>query len=248
MSAAMDGTLEVVETGAGTQRVVFVHGVLDRGRSFDRVAALLTGECRMVWYDRRGYGESLNAAGAPVGVDGHIEDLLTVLDGRPAIVVGHSFGGVTVLGTALKAPDLVEGVVLYETGMAWIPGWDDRALRPLLWGAQPEADVVRLMLGDRFAQMAPDQRAAWVEEARAFVAEERSVRTGGEPFDIGDLHAPLVFGHGDSYPFEAVADHLRQVVERVEVVKVPGAGHNAHRTHPGPFADLVRAGVRMTRS
>jgi pimeloyl-ACP methyl ester carboxylesterase len=168
-----------------------------------------------------------------------------VLDDRPAVVVGHSFGGVTVLGAALQAPDLVEAVVLYETGMAWIPGWDDRPLRSVLWGPEPEADVVRMMLGDRFEQMTPDQRAVWMEEARAFVAEERSVRTGGEPFDVAALQAPLVFGHGDSYPFIAVADHLRQEVRQVEIVKVPGAGHNAHRTHPGPFADLVRLGMRM---
>ena len=245
MSASTERALEVLETGTGTPRVVFVHGVLDRGRSFGRVAGLLTGECRMVWYDRRGYGESLNAAGAPVGVEGHVEDLLEVLDDRPAVVVGHSFGGVTVLGAALRAPDLVEGVVLYETGMAWIPGWDDRPLQSVLWGAEPEADVVRMMLGDRFEQMAPDQRATWMEEARAFVAEERSVRTGGEPFDVAALQAPLVFGHGDSYPFIAVADHLRREVRQVEIVKVPGAGHNAHRTHPGPFADLVRLGMRM---
>src|SRR5207248_3042241 len=117
--------------------------------------------------------------------------------------------------------------------------------RSVLWGAEPEADAVRLMLGDRFEQMPPDQQTAWLEEARAFVAEERSVRTGGEPCDVAALRAPVVFGQGDSYPFLAVADHLRGKVRRVKVVKVPGARHNAHRTHPGPFADLVRLGIRM---
>ncbi len=202
----------------------------------------------MAWYDRRGYGESVGAPGAPVGVDGHIEDLLKVLDGRPAVVVGHSFGGVTVIGSAIRAPELVQAVVLYETGMAWLPGWDDRALQSVLWSEDPEADAVRLMFGDRFEQMEPEQRAAWIAEGRAFVAEERSVRTGRQPFDVRDLRAPLVFGHGDAYPFLAVADHVRTVVPRVEVIRVPEAGHNAHRTHPEPFADLVRHGVRMAHA
>jgi pimeloyl-ACP methyl ester carboxylesterase len=240
--------LDLVDAGTGPHRVIFVHGVLDRGRSFDRVGGLLAAECRMTWYDRRGYGDSRHAAGAPVAIDGHIADLLRVLDDRPAVVVGHSFGGVTVLGAALEAPELMKAIVLYETGMAWIPGWDDRALGSVLWSDDPESGAVRLMLGDRFEQMTPAQRTAWLHEARAFVAEERSVRTGREPFDVGALQAPLVFGHGDSYPFLAVAEHLRQVVRRVEVVKVPGAGHNAHRTHPGPFAELVRIGIRSASS
>jgi pimeloyl-ACP methyl ester carboxylesterase len=248
MTASSEKELDLVEVGMGPHRVVFLHGVLDRGRSFDRVVALLAAECRMTWYDRRGYGDSLNATGAPVAIDGHVADLLRVLDGRSAVVVGHSFGGVTALGAALEAPELIDAIVLYETGMAWIPGWDDRTLSAVLSSDDPESDAARLMLGDRFEQMAPSQRAAWLQAARALVAEERSVRTGREPFDVGALQAPLVFGHGDSYAFLAVADHLRQAVPRVQIVRVPGAGHNAHRTHPGPFAELVRLGIRSSGS
>src|SRR5215510_7043817 len=44
--------LEVTEVGSGDALVVFVHGVLDRGRSFDRVADVLAPECRLRCYDR----------------------------------------------------------------------------------------------------------------------------------------------------------------------------------------------------
>jgi pimeloyl-ACP methyl ester carboxylesterase len=248
MSTPRTSSLEIVESGEGSAPVVFVHGVLDRGRSFDNVAALLAAECRMAWYDRRGYGDSVDAPGAPVGIDGHIEDLLGVLEGRPAVVVGHSFGGVTVLGAALAAPDLVHGVVLYETALAWIPEWDDRALRSILWGNDPEGDAVRMMFRGRFDEMHPNQQAARLSEARAFVAEERSVRTGVAPFDVSGLEPPLVFGYSNSPPFHVVADHMAGVVRRVEIVELPGAGHNAHRTQPGPFADLVRRGIALARS
>lgn len=245
MSTSRSTGLDVVEMGDGAQPVVFVHGVLDRGRSFDNVAARLRGECRMAWYDRRGYGDSIDAPGAPVGVDGHIEDLLGVLDGRPAVVVGHSFGGVTVLGAALAAPELVQAVVLYETGMAWIPEWDDRALQALLWNDDAELEAVRMMYRGRFEQMNPDERALRLAEGRAFVVEERSVRTGGAPFDISALEPPLVFGHSNLEPFRVVADHVAGEVRRVEIVELPGAGHNAHRSQPGPFADLVRRGIAL---
>lgn len=239
----MDWRLDVVEGGEGDRRVVFVHGVLDRGRSFDRVADLLAGECRTVWYDRRGYGDAVEAPEVPVDVEGHAQDLLEVLARRPAVVVGHSFGGVTVLNVALRAPELVQAVVLYETGMAWVPGWDDRFLSKLLWGEDPEGEGVRLMFGARYDAMDEEERDRRRREARAFVAEERSVRRGVQPFDVGELTRPLVFGCGDNERFQLVADHLRRVVSQVEVVGLPGAGHNAHRTHPEAFADLVRRGL-----
>ena len=109
--------LAVTEVGSGDALVVFVHGVLGHGRSFDRVAAELDSECRMLWYDRRGYSGSAGAAGAPVTIDGHITDLLDVIDGRRAVVVGHSFGGVTAMGAAVRAPQSVAALVLYETSV-----------------------------------------------------------------------------------------------------------------------------------
>jgi len=232
--------LETVDFGVGEQLVVFVHGVLDRGKSFDRVAALLHEECRMTWYDRRGYGASVNVGGAGVGVDQHVADLLGLLDGRPAVVVGHSFGGVTVLGAAIEAPDLVRAVALYETGMAWVPGWDDHVLAQMLWSQDAEEVCARMMFRDRLDEMSQAQRTAVLREARAFVAEERSVRTGEDPFDLAQLRVPLVYGCGDAAQFHVVRDHLVQTVDRVEIVEMPGAGHNAHRTHPEGFAELVR--------
>src|ERR1700731_2836522 len=102
--------LMVTESGSGEALVVFVHGVLDRGRSFSRVAEILSPDCRMLWYDRRGYGASTDAPGVPADISTHIDDVLTVLDGRTAVVVGHSFGGVIAAGAAVRAPGSVEAL------------------------------------------------------------------------------------------------------------------------------------------
>ena len=121
--------LHVVEEGGatsgGTQAgplVVFVHGALDRGASFARTARRLRDEgVRTIRYDRRGYGRSL-----PLGtgdVDDHVADLVQVLDGRPATVVGHSYGGVLALAAAQDEPSLVRSVLAYEAPMAWVPWW-----------------------------------------------------------------------------------------------------------------------------
>jgi pimeloyl-ACP methyl ester carboxylesterase len=239
--------LATTESGLGSQRVVFVHGVLDRGASFERVATLLEDECRMLWYDRRGYAGSIDAPGTPVGVDGHIDDLIGVLDGEPAVVVGHSFGGVTVVGAALRAPELVRAVVLYETGFAWLPGWDDTPVQSLLAGEDPEGAGVRRLFPRRYDSMSEEERSRLRREAAAFLAEERSVRTGQPPYDIAGLVPPLVYGSSGVERFTAVADHLREVLGhgagQVETVIVPDGGHNPHRTAPDAFADLVRRGL-----
>ncbi len=239
--------LEVTELGSGDALLVFVHGVLDRGTSFRRVADQLDGDCRMLWYDRRGYGRSAAVAGVPSGIDGHIADLLAVLDGRRAVVAAHSFGGITALGAAIRAPESVTSLVLYETVTAWAPGWDDRIMQGVLGSEDPEAAGLRLMFGDRLDSMSEDAQARWRPEARVFVAEEASVRTGTPPYDVADLRVPVVYGASDPGIMAPVLEYLGTAIAPIEVVAVPGAGHNAHRSAPDGYADLVRRALAVAR-
>lgn len=236
--------LEVTEVGNGTPLVVFVHGVLDRGRSFQPVADLLQDECRMLHYDRRGYGAARHARGVPVGVHQHIEDLLAVLDGRPALVVGHSFGGMTAMGAAIRAPELVASLVLYETAIPWAPGWADIPMKRVFADPDPQTAGLRLMLGERMASMSPETLAGWRQEASAFLAEEGSVRTSTPPYDVAALSVPVTYGISGPSPLSASVDYLREQVPALTVVTVPGAGHMAHRSNPAGFADLVRQALR----
>ncbi len=239
----VDG-IEVTEVGSGEPLVVLVHGALGWGSSFDRVAAELENECRMLWYDRRGYGTSAGAG--PAGVDLHAADLVAVLDGRPAVVVGHSFGGVTVLGAAILAPELVRSVVLYETSMAWSPGWDDTVVTALLRSPDPVEAGLRMMLGERCDAWTDEE---WVRrriDGAAFVAEEASVRTGVPPYDIADVRSPVLYGRSDPSVMPSVARFLRAQLAHFEERLIDGAGHHAHRTAPEAFADLVRRGIERT--
>ena len=105
-----------------------------------------------------------------------------------------------------------------------------------------------MMFRDRFDAMAPEDQAARLREGEAFVAEERWVRRGSPPFEVADLQVPLVYGRSEAPMFHTVTSHLERVVADVEVVELPGAGHNAHRTQPAAFADLVMRGLARSRS
>ena len=236
----------VNEVGEGDRRVVLVHGVLDRGQAFDRVATKLESDCRVVWYDRRGYGTSIGLPGPPATIDVHIDDLLTVLDDRPAIVVGHSFGGVIALGAAARAPEVVQSIVLYETNIAWVPGWDDGAMSVVRAQADPEDAALQLMLGPAYGRMTDLERPRRRAEARAFLAEEQSVRDA-TPYDITRITAPVLYGQGGDIVMSMVVDYLAANIPRFELVPMPGATHHVHRSHPDEFARLIRRALAMAR-
>lgn len=65
-------------------------------------------------YDRRGRGDSTDSQ--PYAIEREVEDLVALIDtiGRPTFLYGHSSGAVIALETALRHPDKVRGVVLYD--------------------------------------------------------------------------------------------------------------------------------------
>ena len=81
-----------------------------------------TTAARVVRYDRRGYGRATPHAG-PFTIAAHVDDLLHLLDERPAVLVGHSLGGDIVLAAAARRPDLALGVSAFEPPMPWTDWW-----------------------------------------------------------------------------------------------------------------------------
>lgn len=236
--------------------VVLVHGTLDRANSFRRTIMRLP-DMRVVAYDRRGY-QSSRGEGAPVDVPGHIEDLLGVVraavgDGRPATVVGHSLGGVVVMGAALRAPELFASIAAYEPPMPWLPA-EERGDGPAQPTWTPLADDPDAMVENFFRRQAGDStwegladaaRADRLADGPALMTELRSLR-GGAPYDVTQLSMPALFGVGgersDRYHREA-HDWLLVHVPDAEGLVIDPAGHGAHLTHPDAFALFVRRAV-----
>ncbi len=107
--------------------VVLVHGSLDRSSSFARVLRRLD-DLHTVVYDRRGYHGSRRALPLNTTLAGHVDDLLEVIGGRPAVVVGHSYGGDVALGAALRGGNggSIRSVGVYEPPMPWLDLWPTR--------------------------------------------------------------------------------------------------------------------------
>src|ERR1700689_2295453 len=126
---APPGQLAVTErTPAGNADhgplVVLVHGSLDRSASFSRVVRRLD-DVHTVVYDRGGYHRSRQAGPIRTTLAGHVDDLLTVIGGRPGGAVGHGLGGNIALAAALRpdGPGPIVGVAAYEPPMPWLSLW-----------------------------------------------------------------------------------------------------------------------------
>lgn len=224
----------------GEPVVYLVHGSLDRATSFARVVRRLP-DLRVVTYDRRGYARSRRM---PVGaLAEHVADLVELVGAGPAVVVGHSFGGDVAIGAALAAPGAVVGVGAYEPPMPWLDWWPRR---PRSGDEDPAGfaeGFFRRMVGDSAWDRLTDQvRAERRADGPALLAELTGLRAGGPPFDPSQLRVPAVFGRGG----QSVWHHRRGVEELngavfgSELFEIEGAGHGAHLSHPGAFADLVR--------
>ncbi len=237
--------------------VVLVHGSLDRAGSFARVLRRLE-DLHTLAYDRRGYERSRDALPLHDSLDGHIDDLVAVIDRRPAAVIGHSYGGVVALGAALRerGGGSILGVGAYEPPLPWL-GFS--RVRPAAAAVRSEEEdpaiaaerFFRRMVGDAAWERLPeDVKRARHADGPALVAELRAIRIDGPPFDVTALAVPAVFARGSaSLPHHrAAVAWLVEHVRDAELVEITGARHGAHLTHPDAFAGFVarhaRAGDR----
>ena len=118
------------------------------------------------------------------------------------------------MGAAGAAPQSVAALVLYETSVAWVPGWDDGVMHEVLASDDPEAAGLRVMLGGRYQVLSDDDRARRRIDAAAFIAEEASARTGTPPFAVADIQAPIVYGRSGEQVMPNVVDFLRSQSRR----------------------------------
>jgi pimeloyl-ACP methyl ester carboxylesterase len=234
--------------------VVLVHGSMDRSTSFVKVERRL-GEARVVRYDRRGYGRSLDT-GPATSLDEQVDDLLAIVDERVGVVAGHSLGGVLALAAAVRRPDLVRAVVGYESPMAWREWWPDRTAggRAMAVAAEdPEAAgdaaerFMRGIVGDSMWQrLPPSTRAQRRAEGMALVADLRSIRDPEHPpYEPAELTVPVIAAHGtESVPHHIdAARSLAAEAPFAELHVVDGAGHGVHRSDADAFAALVRRAI-----
>lgn len=133
-------TIHTIDHGSG-RPIVLLHGVTLSVATWPYQIAALSQEYRVVAVDHRGHGRSKHGRGG-YGIARMASDAAQVishLDLRDAIVVGHSMGGMITQQMCLDFQDLarerIAGTILLSTSAAvtqGIPGWPamNRVVKP----------------------------------------------------------------------------------------------------------------------
>jgi 2-succinyl-6-hydroxy-2,4-cyclohexadiene-1-carboxylate synthase len=245
-------TLASTAQGTG-ERIVLVHGFTQTGRSWDRVAARLSGTWEVVTVDAPGHGAS-----ATIRADLPETAVMLGATGGPATYVGYSMGGRLCLHLALARPELARRLVLVSA-TAGIEDPGERAARRQAdeqLAASIERDGLDAFL-DRwldlplFATLPRD--AAGLEDRRRNTAgglatSLRLTGTGTQEslWDrLGELTMPVLLVAGElDARFVEIAERMAGLIRGSSLEVVAGSGHSVHLERPDAFTDTLERWLR----
>jgi pimeloyl-ACP methyl ester carboxylesterase len=240
--------------------VVFLHGVSGSGLTYDWLPRAITAGRRIVRLDLRGHGASAHAPGTYL-IDRYGADVAAVLRrvaSRPAVLVGHSLGGVTAWWVAQRHPDLVAAAFLEDPPLymgepaehernesaALFPLLRDRAMEWQRDGVDVESAAALIADGPFGTDPAVRMRDAVHDDAIRARADAQlrmdpEVLTGAadrSTLAATDTAAPvnvpvLILAADDAMAPAFPSRHEERLAAThpdVEVVRVAGAGHGIH--------------------
>jgi pimeloyl-ACP methyl ester carboxylesterase len=236
--------LAYYDAGGHGAPLLALHGHFGRARTFDRLAAALAPAWRVVALEQRGHGRSSRAE--EYDRAGYVADAAYAIERlglAPAVVLGHSLGGLNAYQLAAWRPALVRAVIV-EDAPAVIDGD-----RPDLF-----ADLPRRFSSLRALRDAVDDHQGLLESAvedeegwgfrfdTPGLNRSRRLQRGDHWADwLAGEHPVLLLrgGRSDFLP----RDHAREMAarrRRTRLVEFPDAGHDIHDDDPEGFAAAVR--------
>ncbi|MER5390536.1 alpha/beta hydrolase [Saccharopolyspora sp. NPDC002686] len=224
-----------------------LHGAYGRSRTFLRLADTLGPRWRIIAVDQRCHGRSDRSD--DVSREAFVADAAAVVEQlglAPAVVLGHSLGGINAYQLAARRPELVAAAVVVDVG-AELAVPDDHSLDDLP-DRFPNLQSMRTALEplveapEYFLESAVEDDRGWFFRWRAADISEikRQVRGTWWP-DWTDSSQPVLLLRGADSPVigPELAERMTCSRANTELVSIAGAGHDAHLTHYPEFAAAV---------
>jgi pimeloyl-ACP methyl ester carboxylesterase len=253
--------LPAARPGSAPEVMIALHCSASSGRQWDAYATLLPAGMRLVAPELMGYGAGETwASGRPASLEGEASRLAPLLAAAGAVhLVGHSYGGAVALELALRWPQLVKTLTLFEP------------VRFNLLLADPEHDAIGqaiIGVGRRIGWHALSGRTAQAAEvfvdywsgacawgtlstARRPAVEERmhKVRAEFEALFADTVRADsyrtlampihLITGTRSPLPARRVTELIARECVHAKIVRLEGMGHM------GPVTDASRVAPHL---
>lgn len=270
----IDGRLIHAHTEGSGPDLVLLHGASGNTREFTfRLVDRLKADYRVTAFDRPGLGwsEPLLADGTDPRAQARMLQAAARRMGiaRP-LVLGQSYGGAVALGWALEAPQDTAGLVIVSGASSPWPGklgaWyrltatrlGSDAVIPLVTAFASERRIVSTIEEIFDPDPAPPgyvdyvgaaltlRRATMRENARQVNGLLPHVRAMAALYPGLMLPVEIIHGTADSIvPLAVHAEPLARQIPGANLVRLEGAGHMPHHTHPDAvIAAIHRAAAR----
>ncbi|MDO4254759.1 MAG: alpha/beta fold hydrolase [Kocuria sp.] len=251
--------IQLYRVGNGSRNLVFLHGLMGRGKNFSRFAKELSGECTVLLVDLPNHGASAwtdridyRAMAARV-----ISAIECELGEQPFFLVGHSMGGKVAMAMALTRPNNIQKLMIVD--ISPVQRWDKSGEFAHLLGSLRSIDVdevnSRQEVDAQLAKTIPqdtvrgflmqnlrykDGQFQW--QANLDLLYNNLDVIGGFPeFDTTYDRPVLWVAGGDSnYIRDEHRVDMRRLFPQVQKITIKGAGHWVHSQKPEEFTQLLR--------
>ncbi|GAA3460176.1 alpha/beta fold hydrolase [Saccharothrix longispora] len=236
----------VAEFGGSGRGIVLLHGLMSRASTWWTVAQWLKPYGRVVAPDARGHGR--NPRRGPFRTEDFAADAAAVIEERglgPAVVIGHSMGGLHAWALAAARPDLVAAVVVEDV----VPDNRGRTVDEWRWyfDAWPVfeslAHVRSVVDVPRVEELFEERDDGWHLIARMEDLYEIAAEWGERSYwDLVDaVRCPMLVveaGRGGMRPGQ-----MEEVARRTgaSYLLVPESGHVVHDQAPEVYRGAVEA-------
>lgn len=247
-----DGTSLACRVFGNGSPLVLIHGAGNNGSRWSPLVPLLGGAFTLYALDRRGRGESGDAA--EYSLQREFEDVVSVVDsiGGPVDVLGHSLGAICALEAALGTKN-IRKLILYEPPIPAGGPLSPRGMVDRMDVLLREGDrdgVVRTMMRELIGMSDTDVEAlrnspGWkgrVAVAHTLPRELRAVdnyRFDNERFRSLNIPPLLLLGEKSPPVFSTAIKMLASALPNSRTVVLAGQQHIAIDTAPKLFAQEV---------
>jgi len=241
-------------TGEG-DCLVLIHGYTDNLNLWYNQVPALSGHCKLLTYDVRGFGKT-EVSGDAYSIGLFAEDLralLEALDIGSACVLGYSMGGRIALEFALRFPEMTAGLVLANSGIGETPSQETQERRQMMVEVLQQGDMevmAELMTEASFSPGLKERNPTAFEKYKSIKMQNdpseylaiMQVVVGSidSPADFGSLACPTLVIAGDQDGFMSVSlgEAMRDAIPDAEMHVLP-TGHAAAIEESEAFNRIV---------